>query len=53
MAFTEYKKSIRVTHTDEIEKLESYRINQLKLIEGLGISADACENSFKKVVKAI
>ena len=51
--FNEVKKSIRVQHASEVDKLENYRITQLKLIEGLGISADACEGSFKKAVDSI
>lgn len=51
--FTEVRKSIKVTQVAEVEKLENYRITQLKLIEGLGISSDACEDVFKKVVDSI
>ena len=51
--FTEVRKSIKVTQVAEVEKLENYRITQLKLIEGLGISSDACEEVFKKVVDSI
>ena len=52
-AFSEVRKSIKVTQAAEVEKLENYRITQLKLIEGLGISSDACEETFKKVVDSI
>jgi hypothetical protein len=51
--FTEVKKSIKMTQVAEVEKLEQYRVTQLKLIEGLGISSEACEEIFKKVVDSI